>query len=99
MAATGMARGGARELQSGYVGFPARTLSGEFAALRSGLFQLRLLLCLDPVEAVVGEPLSGEHVLPHCACLLSATRGARCSSLVRDRPEASAPLGTAGALG
>jgi hypothetical protein len=39
MAATGMARGGARELQSGYVGFPARTLSGEFAALRSGLFQ------------------------------------------------------------
>ncbi len=83
MAATGMARGGAARTAEWicWTRLP-RTLSGEFAALRSGLFQLQLLGYLDPVETVVGEPLSGEHVLPHRACILSATREEGCSGLV-----------------
>ncbi len=43
VAATRMARGGARELQSGHARLLARTLGGQLAALRSGLFQLQLL--------------------------------------------------------
>jgi hypothetical protein len=56
--------------------FLQRLPVGSLLLFDLGYFSGLFLRYLDPAQALVGEPLSGEHILQHRACVLSAARGA-----------------------